>query len=241
MAAMLRPGLLVLLGAMLWGLAGTSMAADRLTATRLDYRERETGVDPYPVRILVTPAFLRSDDGDDAGDFLLLDRHSRRLYSVSRDNHEILVVEPPPARLTDARRRPPAMEMKVERDPAAPAIAGHAVASFRLQAGGKVCDRGAVALGLLPDAVQALREYRAVLAGRQFRDWFKTPAEFRTPCFLASYIYGIARDLDYGLPLQERRWDGRDRILVDFRSGVQVPAGLFRLPPGFRRFHIQRP
>ena len=52
------------------------------TGTVLWYLEQEAGGEPYQVRYIVTDEFLRSDEGDDEGSFVLLDRAQRRIYNV---------------------------------------------------------------------------------------------------------------------------------------------------------------
>ncbi|WJW74505.1 hypothetical protein QVG61_08260 [Thiohalobacter sp. IOR34] len=222
------PGLLLLMSPPL-------LAADSLQAIKLIYQEQEEGTAVYPVRILVTPGFLRIDEGEDGGDFVLLDRAKRTVYSVAQDNASILVIRDSEV---DGRQAPAiAVERQVET--AAPRIAGRAVSSVAVRAGGELCMTASVVPGLLPEAAAALAEYQHVLAARQFRDLEMTPSAQRTPCFLANYVYANARHLELGLPVQEQVRNGRRRLLMDFDARAEVDAGLFELPPGLQRIELR--
>jgi len=207
-----------------------------VTGDVLVWQEWEPGVEPYVNRMLITADHLRSDDGDDHGDYLLFDRRSGVLSSVSHERRTLLVVtaDPVPA---DAGPRPE-VQVEVGSDPAAPSIAGRAVKEVRLHSGGELCMQATVVPGLLPDAAAALREMRVRLAGRQYRDLYKTPEEFRTPCFLANYVYETDRALQTGLPIQESVNGGMQRMLQDYRTGQALPAALFELPADYRREKI---
>lgn len=211
---------------------GAAVEPATLTGSVLVWQEQEPGIDPYQTRMLVTADYLRSDDGGDDGDYLLFDRRAGTLYTVSHGRAAVLVVRADslPA---DAGPRPE-VQVDVETDPAAPAIGGRAVEEIRLHSGGELCMRATVVPGLLPDAVAALREMRARLAARQYRDLYKTPEEFRTPCFLANYVYETDRALAAGLPIQEAVSGGVQRMLQDYRTEQTLSAPLFELPAGYR-------
>jgi len=213
-----------------------AVQAATVTGDVLVWQEQEPGVEPYVNRMLITADHLRSDDGDDHGDYLLFDRRTGILYSVSHERRTLLVVtaDPVPA---DAGPRPE-VRVEVGSDPAAPSIAGRVVKEVRLHSGGALCMQATVVPGLLPDAAAALREMRTRLAGRQYRDLDKTPEEFRTPCFLANYVYETGRALETGLPVQESVRGGMQRMLQDFRAGQTLPATLFGLPAGYQREEI---
>lgn len=207
---------------------------DQATVTLLNYQEQEAGVQPYPLRILVNARFLRFDDGFDASDFMLMERDTQTIYSVSHDDRSILVISGYPA--VDAL--PAGIELGETRDAdtSAPEIDGKQPTHFRFLANGSVCYHAIVVPGLLQQASTALAEYATALANRQFSDMVSVPAEMLTPCFLSRHVYAPARHLLAGLPISE--WDetGYRRMLVDYRENATVDAGLFELPEGYERF-----
>ncbi|NNG11916.1 MAG: hypothetical protein HKM88_01570, partial [Halobacteria archaeon] len=91
-------------------------------ATVLLYQEQEAGTDSYPLRILVSPEYLRIDDGYPESDFTLLDRTARTVFSVSHEDRSILVVPD----TTADRQVPPGINMELEQevDTDAPSVAG---------------------------------------------------------------------------------------------------------------------
>jgi hypothetical protein len=207
------------------------------TSSILLFEEAEAGVAPYPVRVLVNRDYLRMDDASDSGDFVLLDRGTRTVYSVSHAERSILVIGPQPGERSVPDT--PAVGHDLLSEPDAPPIAGREVLHYVLHADGEVCYEAYVVPGLLDEARRALTEYVVVLAGQHLRDLDKTPEEMRSPCFLARYIHAAAGHLEAGLPVQE--WDGTGyrRSLFDFETNVPVSGALFVLPEGYRRYHIQ--
>lgn len=224
----------------LWlvGFAGGGVAAEavRTSATVLLWQEQEAGIAPYASRMLVTPDYLRSDEGGDAMDYLLFDRRSRHVYSVSHTQRSVLEIAADPVPEQAGPR--PAVAVQVEAQPDAPRIAGLVVTRFRLSSGDEECMQATVVAELLPEVTAALRELRGVLAGRQYRDLGKMPVEARTPCFLANYVYASDRHLQIGLPIQEALAGGIQRILMDYRLGQSVPEALFAVPDDYRRMQI---
>jgi hypothetical protein len=201
-------------------LAGSVHAADMAV---LRYLDQDAGDAPYPTRILVTPAFLRMDGGEDDGDFVLLDRHARRVFNVMRE-----------ARVTMAfaadgvPQKPETWPARLERrtDPAG-------IVRYRLRFGDTVCSEGSVAPHAAPDAARALGELKAVLAGTQYRAWRDTPPEIRHDCDLANLVWEAGSVSALGLPLEEREFSGRSRVLQEEAREPLRPL-LFQLPHGFR-------
>lgn len=203
----------------------------QIPATLLLWQEQEAGVAPYQSRMLVTDHYLRSDDGRDDADFMLFDRKSQRIYSVAHAQHSILVIDA--GRVPASAGPRPSVEVLLQPDPEAPKIGGRTVSHFQLYTGRQECLQATIVPGLLPEAVAAMREMQTVLAGRQYRDMDKTPEEYRTACFLVNYVYDIDRHLQAGMPIRELREDGRQRVLLDYRTGETVSPDLFRLPQGY--------
>ena len=206
------------------------------TVTVLHYEEQEAGTDPYPVRILISEGHVRIDGGNDADDFILLDRASRRLASVSHEEQNMLMV--------DYRERDAGVPADLElseretRDTESPAIQGRQPVNRQYLANGEVCLHAVVVPGLLDEAVAGLADYARVLGMRELGSLQLMPEALRTPCYLSRFVYAPARHLDRGLPVAE--WDDRGyrRSLVNFERETHVPATLFRLPPGYDRFSL---
>jgi hypothetical protein len=209
-------------------------AAQNTGAVMLLYEEKEAGTDSYPIRMIITDDFVRSDDGIDDGAYFLFDRKEKVLYSVLPENQRMLVLVQ--ARLASDLPETLEFDIDVQPDRTAPSIQGHQVYSYTLTADDQVCQNATVVPGLLEGAVKAIGEVRTLLSGRQFRDLEKTPKEFRTPCFLANYVYASGENLEHGLPIQESNNDGLSRILIDFDANFEADAALLELPEGYRQF-----
>ncbi len=212
--------------------------ASALEATVLWFREQEQGTDPYTTRVIVTERWLRMDDGRDGGDFVLLDRRARTVYSVVHGDRAILVV---PYR--EVHARPPVrLEYGVEETPqtGAPRIEGRQVVHYRFSVNGQTCRDVMAVPGLLQEAVAALRELAGVMAGEHGANLARTPVDMQRQmlCDLAESIFAPGLYLEKGLPVQEWSEDGYRRSLVDYRRGWQADPALFVLPAGYRRFTV---
>ena len=204
-------------------------------ATILHYQESEQGIQPYPVRILVTGDYLRMDDGVDAGNYLLVDRREGVLYNVNHQSRNILTI---PASEIGESEAMPEIRVKVAADPEAPRVDGRAISRVDVIADDELCMTAHVVPALLPDVTAALREYQTILAARQYRDLELTPENMRGPCFYANYVQGATRYLDEGLPVQWSHQGGRRQVLMNYQQDQPVPAALFSLPEDYQRVNL---
>jgi hypothetical protein len=200
------------------------------------YEEQEQGTGQYPVRILVSKHYLRFDDNYDASDFLLLDRRTHTLFSVSHEERSILVIEGKPGKTS----LPSNIDLTEERseDDDAPTIGGHAPLHVRFMANNELCYEAIVVPGLMEMVAEALTEYAALLGLRQLDSLESFPEAMQTPCFLSRYIYRPARHYREGLPVREWDSEGYLRTLMDFGKKHSVSPGLFVLPDGYEEFRI---
>ena len=211
-------------------------AQESTTVTLLLYQEEEAGIEPYPVRVMINPDFVRFDDGHAGSDFMLIERATRTIYNVSHEEHSILVIANPPL----AHQLPNDLLLTEERDidDSAPLIAGKHPVHIRYLANGEECYQAIVVPGLLPEATAGLASLAVILGERQLGELQSVPKELQTPCFLSRYVYAPQRHLQEGLPVQE--WDaaGYRRTLTDFRAGETVSRELFELPLDYQRMQL---
>ena len=211
--------------------------APAVTGTVLWYLEQEAGGEPYRVRYLVTAEFMRSDDGNDGNDFVLLDRRERQIYNVVPETASVLIIDGKGA----APKVPAMLAIDVQEtvDARAPKLEGRQPLTLVLSADGDVCQSAVVVPGLLDDARAAFREFAQVLAVQQARTLGNTPAEFQTACFLARDVYAGDFHLGAGVPLLE--WAGQDtrRELLEFERNVPLAEGLFVVPDDLRVLKVQ--
>jgi hypothetical protein len=198
----------------------------------LSFTETEPGGEPYPVRMLITEKYLRIEDGDGKGGFILFDRAARTAYSVNHEARTTLVLKARPVEMA----RPAKFENQAERDSATyPAVEGRTVTHFRLMTNGEHCFDVYAADGLLPQAVKALREYHEALAGEQATMQAQVPAAFQSACDIADYVFLPTRHLDHGFPVRQINRAGLLRQLADFKTGVPVPPKFLEIPPDYKQ------
>lgn len=193
----------------------------RQTMMELRYVDQDPGDPPYLTRILLTPGFMRLDDGNDDGDFILLDRGQQRVINVMRGNQQAMVFSAgklPP--------RPAGWKPVLDVKTGAPGTQ-----RFRLMVKDEVCSEGVAAARAAPEATRAMAELKSILAPMQYRVWKDSPAELQHDCDLANQVWESGATLKLGLPLEEREFTGRTR---QFESESKQPLRpeLFRVPDG---------
>ncbi len=203
-------------------------------ATELIFVEQESGIDPYTTRMIITRDFLRIDDGPDSEDFILFDRKSRKISSVSLENGRIFEINPREIEL----EKPADLvwEHRIVDAKGAPAINHIQPTGHSFSANQQTCLQVMAAKGLLESARLALIEYQTVLAGEHAANFNKTPSEQRQACDTALGIFHAADSLQYGFPLIE--WDaaGHRRQLESFTENKVISNDLFKLPEGLEVF-----
>ena len=202
----------------------------------LHFQESEPGIEPYAVRMLITPNYLRVDDGFDEGGFVLYDRGSRNIYSVTHEDRQILRIDYRPVDIEPPREL--VYTVNESSDPEAPTIDGKPPVHYELLTNGEICHDVVAVSGLLEGARTALIEYHDALAGEQAANLSKTPVEYQSDCMLSNLVFAPARYLEFGFPIQERSHDGYMRALVDYERGVELAPELFLLPEGYREYSI---
>jgi hypothetical protein len=210
-------------------------AAD-VDSVMLLYQAQEPGAGSYPSRILVTERYVRMDDGVDTGDYLVFDRKTRLISSVTHDDQTVFEI--PPRKVTQPAPMPLKLrteEVVLKED--APMVAGKAPHHRQLYVNDKLCYSVVAVPGLMEDAVQALRDFRRVLAGEHAKTLPRIPADMQEPCDLALNTFHPNWQLKFGLPLQE--WDekGNRQVLMDYKQGFKVDEKLFTLPQGFSHYN----
>lgn len=230
----MRNRFFVLFGYLMAGLTYWGPAVAETRATVVWYTQQEPGIDPYRVRYIITPDFMRSDDGQDSGDFLLFDRGQRQIYSVATEDRRVLEIDGN----ADAPQKPAKLliDIRQHTDRKAPPINGKSPLEVDLVAAEKICRSALVAPGFLEPARQAMQEYSQALAVQQLRTLSNTPADYQTPCFLSRFLYATDFHLALGMVLADWNDQGERRELSAYETDVPVSGALFVLPDGFTRY-----
>jgi len=202
-------------------------------ATVIYFEEQEAGSEKYRSRMIVTPNYMRIDDGEQGTDYVLYDRKKRIIYSTNSLDKRTLVIKwrehdlTLPAALTN---RTETINEKV------PPIANHPVSHYRLFTNNEQCYDLFAAKGLMPDVVQAMTDFQKTLAVEHADFMSAMPLQTASVCDRVNNVFKPARYLKYGFPIYASDYLGRSRQLVDFKSGEQVDESLFKLPDGFEVF-----
>lgn len=222
-----------------FGLSLSLQAIAETPATVLWYLEQEVGNEPWEVRYIITEDYLRSDQGDNSVDFVLLDRRNKQIYNVVEDSQTILNIDGKGK--VDDQPEDLAIEVKRSHDNKAPKLEGRDSTTLELFAGGELCYSSVVVEGLMENSRAAFETFADVLAVQQQRSKGNTPAEFITPCFLARYIYQADFDVARGLPVITWGPKGEHRQLLRYETDVVVDDALFELPKDYEQYQPPEP
>ena len=210
-------------------------------AYKIDLVESEQYVEPYHTRIIVTPEFLRYDDGEGAGDYVLLDRKKNVIYSVNVEDETVMAVH---EKKSDTR--PPfKLDVKLEKVGEltdAPAINNQKAVQYKVVVNGRTCYNMATIKDLMPEAMQAFQQF-ARLSASDGRFTFGTiPADMHDACEMTMTTFFPVIHLQSGFPVME--W-GRSRQLtkrlVDYDLHYHPDPSLFVLPDEkkFQHYTVQ--
>lgn len=200
----------------------------------LMYQAHEPGIEPYASRILLAGRYVRMDDGADEGDYLVFDRQKRLISSVSHGDQTVFEI--PSREITQKAPLPLEQHSKQVSVGQAPMVAGRQPQQHQLYVNDALCYSVVAVPGMMEDTVQALRDFRQVLAGEHAKALPGIPADMQQPCDLALNTFHYDWHLQFGLPIQE--WDeaGNGQMLMDYRQGFKVDETLFELPRDYQHY-----
>ncbi len=205
--------------------------ADEMTL----YQFVESDLEPYPQRLIVNENYLRMDEGEEGDNYVLLDRQSGTIYSVTHEDKTILVIEPVEVTI----EQPAELEVisrEVRQEEALPEVAGRVPRYMAMEVNDRICYQVVALEAVQPETVAALRQFASTMAGEHARVLAYTPADVQDECDMAVNIYHPGWPLQYGLPIQE--WDaaGNGRVLADFTANFNSVDQLFKLPTDYERY-----
>jgi len=230
---MKRTGLIFGFGLIIMLLTACSAGGN---ATVIYFEEQEPESDKYPSRVIITPGFMRLDDGKDDADFVLYDRTKRTIYSTNSLDKRTLVIKWRELSLT----MPKAIKNTLETvKDSVPPVAGKPVVHHRLYSNKKLCYDLFTVKGLLPKAVQAMTEFQQTLAVEHADFMIAMPLQTASVCDRVNNVFDPARYLKFGFPVRASDYLGRSRQLVDYKVGEKVDKKLFTLPDGYEQYSAQ--
>lgn len=210
-------------------------SAQTLDGVMLKYMVSESGLEPHPSRIIITEKMVRMDDDEPGGDYLLFDREKKQISSVTHEDETVFEI--PLREVTQKSPFPLKRHHTLEVDNKAPEIGGKQPHQLRLFVNEKLCYDAVVVPGLLPDSVQALRDFNRVLAGEQGKMLAELPGDMIEACDLALHTFHPEWPLESGLAIQEFDLSmQRGRLLVDIDQGFKVEQTLLELPADYKRY-----
>lgn len=210
--------------------------------TLLMFTERESGVEPYQTRMIVTKDFIRIDDGMPSDSFVLFDRAKKIVYSTNPSDKAVMSVHEKkfPA---DKKLEPPFTLTQSVKEIAdlkdSPEIEGKTAKHYQLITNGEVCYDVVAVKGLLPGAVKALTEFHTHMATDSATTFNNMPADMHDACDMSLTTFNPLGHLQFGFPIRE--WGKREyaRTLINYQTDYKADPKLFVLPEGYQHYTVQ--
>ena len=204
----------------------------------LKFGDREPDVDPYQTRLIITPDYMRFDDGEGGTDYLLFDRRQKTIYSVVQSSKSITVITSEPGDV-----KPP-FDLKLSNKTVddikdAPTMEGIKPQHRVYLSGEQVCFDVLSVPGFLPAYNEAMMEFNTVLANDAALTLNNMPADMHNGCSLGKDIFAPNRHLQAGFPIQLWSPDGFQSVLLDFKKDYVADKTLFELPSSYSRLNIR--
>ena len=202
----------------------------------LVFQDTEEGIPAYQTRVIVTPAHIRFDDGENSTSYTLYDRASHIASIVDTEQQTILEMHPKSVKIDP----PFAMNYSFKdlgdiKD--APKIMGKSPKHYQEYTNDKLCFDVITIDGLMPHAVQALTEFKQLLASDSAVTFNNMPADLQDPCSIAMNTFAPTRYLQHGFPIHE--WHtGYSRTLVDYKEHYLPDPKLFEMPSGYFTYTV---
>jgi len=204
----------------------------------LVFQESEQDIQPYQTRVIVTPTQVRFDDGEGSKSYTLFDRESRIARTVDTEQRTILEMHPKSVKV-----KPPYALHYTVRDLGemkdAPTIMGKTPKHYQDYTNDKLCFDVITVDGLMPRAVQALTEFRQLLASDSAVTFNNMPADMQEPCSMAMNTFAPTRYLQHGFPIHQW-YTGFSRMLIDYQEHYQPDPELFEIPDGYFTYTVQQ-
>ncbi len=205
---------------------------------KLQYLEREPGVDVYQVTMLVSDNKIRIEEAGENSGYIVYDDVTRKIYSVSHSEKSTLVIH---HHKFDEKNSPAKINIEYQLLSDAPTVAGNKIFNYRVftedDDSETTCMNLQLAENLLPEVGVLLKNYQAVISGQQVKMTDNKITQEQTACFFADQIYNTGMYYDKGLPIQEWRSSERSKILQSFKK-ITVDKEIFNVPETYNQYSI---
>ncbi len=204
----------------------------------LIFADQEEDVEPYTTRILITPDYMRFDDGEGAVDYLIFDRKQKTIYNMVQESQSITVITALPSDVKPPIKLNLSHKM-VDDLQDAPTMQGVKPQHHIYMADRQICFEVVSVPGFLPAYVKAMKEFNTVLANDSTVTMNNLPADMQNACSLAKNTFAPNRHFQAGFPLQQWGPDGKRSALLDFKTDYPIDKTLFEIPVDYQRVNIQ--
>ena len=211
---------------------------------RLSYVEREPGVDDYEVIMLVSDRYVRIDEADEKGGYILYDDKDKIIYSVAHHDQSILVINQYEYSVKDS---PAKAKVEYLQLADAPEVSGNKIYNYRVyieqintdtnNTEELTCMELQLVEGLLPEVRSILKSYQKIVSGQQVKMTDNIMSEMQTACSFVDQIYNTGNYYDKGLPIQEWHSNESFKALTSYKK-VTVSPEIFSTPENYKMFSI---
>ena len=205
----------------------------KLDITEIIFEEIEPGIEPFKSRLLLGEFFLRLDDDDDQGDFLLFDRKTHEVHSFNHEEKSHLIMKPLTAKAMDFK-----VDFKVEQNKlqGAPKVNGTSAVQHLFYADGQLCKKSINVPDFFPEVTLTLIDYEQAIVQQNNQTLSRIPNNVRSSCYMANNYLHASDYLKVGFPLFVSDDQGRQKKLLGFRQ-LKKHHSIMLQPEGYSVYY----
>jgi hypothetical protein len=206
------------------------------------YAERIPGVrSTHETRLIVSSRFVRADEGEGQGDYLLFDKATSTLYHVLHHQQQVYQIRAKSSSTKSSRTitAPPFVITTQSKELATEdaALLSYQPLQLLTAVDGRICEKTIVARSMLTKTgeMAALQAFNRLVSRYFYAERARnaTPEDFMSRCYLASVYYAAGDSLAKGLPLMVSQISGWRRSLVELVDGIDTTDVRFRYPQNY--------
>ncbi len=195
--------------------------------------ESESGLEPFQTRLLLGDDYLRLDDGDDYGDFVLFDLKTHWIHSYNHEDRTHILVKPKIVEDITSD-----IHWYVERQELtdAPMLGGKIPIQHSFYANAQLCSQSMNAKGFLSEVSKVLIDYYRVLEDQNKQTVNHIPEAIKTDCYMANHYLFSTEYLKKGFPLYMVDYQGHEKKLLSYRD-LEKPKIIMQHPENYSTYN----
>lgn len=211
-----------------------SIKSYALSASVMIFDETESQNTPGVSRMIFAGDLLRIDDGSELSGYILYNRKTHLISSISHQDKTVLEIKRPNKAVNTQDND---FKKNIAQDKKAPQINGKPIWAIDFYYGMKKCGTANTVKGLFKDELALLQDYYQTMQMDAKINISKTPKEFLTGCYINNYVNHVVDYYQQGFPIVIKREDGYLRLLKG-QQNKEVNKSWLTVPKNYTKYSV---